>query len=1047
MKTKPPVLLALTLLFLAATSLSSRAQLLWQVGKFDGAWSTNAPNSGGLNTAFVQENGSINDLPGDPNSPAVDGQADNDYYFAGSYTTTIPSVVAAYIDYTPVGTVAADEQAAERAFAGADDDWRVHFNLPSTLKTNDMLYVTWANNNLDGTNPNPFYGISIWINGLQLTSEIVISNALLYPKEFTSPQVSLASVNAQVGPGFDNIVSLKGYNHNADGGGNWMGIDAASLTATVVNPTNAPPALPLLWTCGLHDNAWPQGGTGGGANAVFVQETGTVNPLPGSPTNPAVDKQADSDYYFAGSYTTTISSVTNFYGMDYTPVGTVAANETAAERAFAGDGNELRYHFNLPSTLKPFDLLSVQLAPHNLDTSGTDARYGVEIYVNGVLVDPQILVRSVDLERDIVTPQFRLDSVNAQVGPGFDNIVTLKAYNYSADGGGSFMGIDYVQLNAGAAVGVIDTNPPTIFAVTRGGDDARLVVTFSEKVTAVTANAATNYVLTSGTAITLAVLQPNGTNVLLTTAPISVGTADSLTVTEVKDLDGNPMPATTKPFDFTTKYKILFVTADPGPLTFPGDQAVLSDLQARGYDVTLSTGTAVPDDGSTAIGKDLVIVSSSLASTSVVAAAGGAKFLHSPVPVIDWEPSLEDDFGFQAANGTTMTNQTQINIVDASSPLAAGFPTGPLTVTTSPQTISQGTPTGAHIVAKSTADPTQAVIYYYEKGETGYLTNGYTMPARRVFLFLNDNTFAAVNAAGTKLFDAAVDFAVGVQPTGNTNAPTVPMLWTCGIKDNAQPTNNIGGGPNANFVQETGSVNPLPGSADSTPDPHGADNDYYFAGSYTKTIPSVVAMYGDYTPLGTVAADEDSAERAVTPGDYEQRYHFNLPTSLKTNDVLSVTFAGYSLDGGHPDPRYGIIGFINGVLVQPEIVIRLAQLEVDYTTPAVTLASVNAQTGPGADNIVTLRGVDYSTDGGGSWLGFDYIQMNGGTPTVVATPPKFLPAVLSAGKITLSWTGVGSLESAPAILGPWTPVAPAPSNPYSENVVATQNRFYRLKAQ
>ena len=681
-----------------------------------------------------------------------------------------------------------------------------------------------------------------------------------------------------------------------------------------------------------------------------------------------------------------------------------------------------------------------------MDDSATDPRYGVEIYFNGVLVDPQILVRSVDLGRDIVTPQFRLDSVNAQVGPGFDNILTLKGYNYSTDNGGSWMGIDYVQLNAGAAAGAIDTNPPAVFSVTRGGDTAKLMVTFSEKVTAVTANVATNYALTSGTAITLAVLQPDGTNVLLTTAPIAIGTADSLAVTGVKDLAGNPMPATPKPFNFTTKYEVLFVTADPGPLTFAGDKAVLSDLQARGYEVTLTAGTAVPDDGSTAIGKDLVIISSSLASSAVIAAAGGAKFLHSPVPVLDWESAVEDDFNFQAASGTTVSNQTQINIVNASSPLAAGFPTGLLTVTTSPDTFSEGTPVGAHIVATSAADPAQAVIYYYEKGETGG-TNAFVMPARRVFFFLQDNTASVLNAAGTKLLNAAVDFAMAVQPTGNTNAPTVPMLWTCGIKDNAQPTTGTGGGPNANFVQENGAVNPLPGSADSTPVSGGADNDYYFAGDYSLVIPSVTNSYGDYTPIGTVAADEDSAERAFTPGDHEQRYHFNLPTSLKTTDVLSVTFAAWSLDGGPPDTRYGLIGFINGVLVQPEIVIRTADLQVDYTTPQVSLASVNARTGPGYDNIVTLKGVDYSADGGGAWMGFDYIQLNGGTPPVVKEPPKFLPPVVTGGKITLSWTGAGNLESAPAVLGPWTPITPVPATPYAENVVAGQNRFYRLKGQ
>jgi hypothetical protein len=347
-------------------------------------------------------------------------------------------------------------------------------------------------------------------------------------------------------------------------------------------------------------------------------------------------------------------------------------------------------------------------------------------------------------------------------------------------------------------------------------------------------------------------------------------------------------------------------------------------------------------------------------------------------------------------------------------------------------------------VATSASDPSQAVIFHYQKGEKNSLTNGFITPARRVFFFLQDNTAAALNAAGTKLFDAAVDFAMGVEPAGNTNAPVVPMLWTCGLHDNGWPQ-GTGGGPNTSFVQENGSVNPLPGSPTSTSAPQGADNDYYFAGDYSKTIPSVVAMYGDYTPVGTVAADEEAAERAFANADNDLRYHFNLPTSLKPTDVLSVTFAAYNLDTAHSDPRWGIEAFINGVMVQPEIIIRSAELEADYTTPAVTLASVNAQTGPGHDNIVSLKGVNYSTDGGGAWMGLDYVQMNGGTPPPPAGRPVFLPPTASGGKITLSWTGSGNLEWAPAILGPWTPITPAPTSPYSENIQAGQNRFYRLK--
>src|SRR5262245_4758806 len=86
-------------------------------------------------------------------------------------------------------------------------------------------------------------------------------------------------------------------------------------------------------------------------------------------------------------------------------------------------------------------------------------------------------------------------------------------------------------------------------------------------------------------------------------------------------------------------------------------------------------------------------------------------------------------------------------------------------------------------------------------------------------------------------------------------------IWLCGTNDNAWPLTGTGGGPAANFVQEAGGINPLPGSPDSTPVSGGADNDYYFAGIYTNVIASVTALYGDYTPVGDVPVNEDSAER------------------------------------------------------------------------------------------------------------------------------------------------------------------------------------------
>ena len=102
-----------------------------------------------------------------------------------------------------------------------------------------------------------------------MQSEIVIYIDELNQTISTSP-FTVEEVNAQVGPGFDNIVSLRGINYSEDDGGNWMGIDYVQLSQVL-------PA-PFPWSVGKDDNGWPVG-DGGGANTTFVQETGS-NELP-----------------------------------------------------------------------------------------------------------------------------------------------------------------------------------------------------------------------------------------------------------------------------------------------------------------------------------------------------------------------------------------------------------------------------------------------------------------------------------------------------------------------------------------------------------------------------------------------------------------------------------------------------------------------------------------------------------------------------------------------------------------------------------------------
>ena len=220
------------------------------------------------------------------------------------------------------------------------------------------------------------------------------------------------------------------------------------LSLGIVAVFTLPAKAVLVWTVGMNDAAWPTNLTGGGPNTNFWQEGPTTNALPGSPNSPQVNGQSDSDYYFAGTYSATVAS-----NGAYTPVGIVAANEGGAERAFAGINLTLRYHSNLPSTFTPTTQLSVSFDALNLDNRAVEApnsRFGVEVYFNNVLVGPQVIVLPADVAgagTTFTTAPFTLASVGAVAGPGTDNIVTLKGISYSADGGGNWMGVDYVQLD------------------------------------------------------------------------------------------------------------------------------------------------------------------------------------------------------------------------------------------------------------------------------------------------------------------------------------------------------------------------------------------------------------------------------------------------------------------------------------------------------------------------------------------------------------------------------------------------------------------------
>ena len=324
---------------------------------------------------------------------------------------------------------------------------------------------------------------------------------------------------------------------------------------------------------------------------------------------------------------------------------------------------------------------------------------------------------------------------------------------------------------------VSDKTPPTLAIALRSfKSSTKVLVSFSEPVSAATANTAANYKIDNGITVSAAAITSSAKTVELTTAALAAGTTYQLTVSGVQDIFGNPISASSS-IAIGVQKGVFLVTADPGPLTFAGDNAINQHLLDRGFDVQLAMGSDVPDDGSTAKGRDLIIETSSLGS-GTVEVGGIGKFRDLAIPAMNWEASSTDAFGFMEGNanpGTTAA-QTAVNIVDPSSPLAAGFPKGLVTASAS-ETYSQAQPVGAHIVATLATDPAQAIIFNYDKGEKGF--GGFVMPARRVFFFFQDNTAAVATDAGWKLFDASVDWLLGIQaPAPPVGKPTLSVART-----------------------------------------------------------------------------------------------------------------------------------------------------------------------------------------------------------------------------------------------------------------------------
>lgn len=219
------------------------------------------------------------------------------------------------------------------------------------------------------------------------------------------------------------------------------------------------------------------------------------------------------------------------------------------------------------------------------------------------------------------------------------------------------------------------------------------------------------------------------------------------------------------------------------------DGLIRARLQGLGYTVTV-----VGDAASTsadATGKQLVAISSSSFASNI-----GTKFRTTAVPLVTWEHALWDDLGMTAAAGTQVGGQQSLAIVTPGSALAAGL-TGTVGVSTVADTLPQGVPAAAAVVVARLPGTTTASDFAYD---TGAAMAGLAAPARRVGLFLGDNTAATFTANGWTLFDAAVTWARNAGGGGAAAVPATMLATYVGLGNGDEPASGNGGPPIAPHV-------------------------------------------------------------------------------------------------------------------------------------------------------------------------------------------------------------------------------------------------------
>ncbi|NOU96821.1 hypothetical protein GC093_26895 [Paenibacillus sp. LMG 31456] len=196
--------------------------------------------------------------------------------------------------------------------------------------------------------------------------------------------------------------------------------------------------------------------------------------------------------------------------------------------------------------------------------------------------------------------------------------------------------------------------------------------------------------------------------------------------------------------------KALFVGRENG-----GDGIVIKHIKALGYQVEVSSDKDLTAEK--AVGYTFVFVSSTVNSNKV-----GGKLKASPVPVIYAESQNMGDL-YLAGKETDTDNGDfagkSVTIKAADHPIAAGLK-GNVEVYQQEGKIGFTVPSkGGVIVASAPDNDQKAAICVFEKGAKNM--NNEPLPARQVYFYLVGGEEINQTDEGWKLFNAAVQWAIG----------------------------------------------------------------------------------------------------------------------------------------------------------------------------------------------------------------------------------------------------------------------------------------------